>query len=72
MLRIGYRMPLGLMIRPAVRIIRELPPSLTAYRINSLLPRSPALRPLLSCGVRSMLTKKTPLGLNLTADTVGI
>ena len=33
MLRIGYRMPLGLMIRPAARIIRELPPSLAAYRV---------------------------------------
>jgi len=28
MLRIGYRMPLGLMTRPAARIVRELPPSL--------------------------------------------
>jgi len=28
MLRIEYRMPLGLMTRPAARIVRELPPSL--------------------------------------------
>jgi hypothetical protein len=34
MLRIGYRKPLGLMIRPAVRIVRELPPSLSTYRIT--------------------------------------
>ena len=34
MLRIGYRTPLGFEIRPADRIIRELPPSLTAYRLR--------------------------------------
>lgn len=33
MQRTGYRLPLGLMIRPAARVIRELPPSLAAYRV---------------------------------------
>ena len=44
--------PLGLMIRPADQIIRELPPSLSAYwlRFSSAPPR---LRCLLTCGVRS-------------------
>ena len=33
MLRVGYRMPLDFEIRPVPRIIRELPPSLSAYRV---------------------------------------
>ena len=33
MLRIDYRIPLDLMIRPVARIVRELPPSLTTYRV---------------------------------------
>lgn len=59
MLRVGYRMPLGLMIRPADQIIRELPPSLAAYwlRFPSAPPR---LGCLLSCGVRSAPKQKPP------------
>jgi hypothetical protein len=34
MLRVDYRKPLGLMIRPAVRVVRELPPSPKTYRIT--------------------------------------
>jgi hypothetical protein len=33
MLRVGYRIPLDLMIRPVARIVRELPPSLSTYRV---------------------------------------
>lgn len=33
MRRIEYRLPLGLMMRPAARVIRDLPPSLAAYRV---------------------------------------
>jgi hypothetical protein len=33
MLRTDYRTPLDLMIRPVARIVRELPPSLSTYRV---------------------------------------
>ena len=57
MLRIGYRMPLGLTMRPADRILRELPPSLSAYRLR--FPSAPPrLRCLLTCGVRVAAIKK--------------
>ena len=51
------------MIRPAPRIIRELPPSLTAYRVR--FPSAPPrLGCLLSCGVRRLnVDEKKPLGL---------
>jgi hypothetical protein len=55
MLRID-RMPLGLMIRPAARIVRELPPSLTAYRVAVSFRAAPLAAPT-SCGVRSAKAK---------------
>ena len=34
MLRIDYRMPLGLMIQPAAQIVRELPPRPKSYCVT--------------------------------------
>ena len=45
MRRIGYRLPLGLMIRPAARVIRELPPSLAAYRVAVSFRAAPLAAP---------------------------
>jgi hypothetical protein len=45
MRRIGYRLPLGLMMRPAPRIIRELPPSLAAYRVQVFFQAAPDAAP---------------------------
>ena len=56
MLRVGYRKPLGLMIRPAARVIRELPPSLAAYRVAVSFRAAPLAAPT-SCGVRSAKAK---------------
>ena len=56
MRRIGYRLPLGLMIRPAARVIRELPPSLAAYRVAVSFRAAPLAAPTF---VRSTGNKKT-------------
>ena len=42
---------LGLMMRPAARIIRELPPR-RSHTVSRFSSERPHLRPLLSCGVR--------------------
>lgn len=45
MRRIDYRLPLGLMMRPAPRILRELPPSLAAYRVQVFFQAAPSAAP---------------------------
>jgi hypothetical protein len=56
--------PLGLMMRPADQIVRELPPSLSAYwlRFPSAPPR---LGCLLTCGVRLLNHIQMMAGVNL-------
>ena len=62
MLRIGYRTPLGLTIRTAARVIRELPPSLSAYRVR-FSPAPPRLGAYYRAGYG--LNAKSPLVLAL-------
>ena len=45
MRRIGYRQPLGLMIRPAARVIRELPPRPKSFRVAVFFRAAPLAAP---------------------------
>ena len=60
MLWIGHT-PLGLMIRPAARIIRELPPSLTTYRVAVYFHAGP-LAPLTIVWSTGTAESKKPIG----------
>jgi hypothetical protein len=50
MLPIGYGKPLGLTIRPAPPIIRDLPPSLAAYGVQVFSQAAPAAAPAIAWG----------------------
>lgn len=54
MRRIGYRLPLGLMMRPARWIVRELPPSPKTYHLKVFFQAAPGAAPAIawSAGAR--------------------
>jgi len=60
MLRIDYRTPLGLMIRPAAWIVRELPPS-QWHTMSPFASTQADVYPLVTSGVR--LSRGEELGL---------
>ena len=63
MLRIGYRMPLGLTIRPAARVIRELPPSPETYRVAVFFRAAPLAAPTFVRSTDASVENKKPLSL---------
>jgi len=57
MLRIDYRKPLGLMIRPAAWIVRELPPS-QWHTMSPFASTQADVYPLVTSGVRLYVVEK--------------
>ena len=60
MRRIDYRLPLGLMMRPAPRILRELPPSLAAYRVQVFFQAAPSAAPAIAWSAGARGETKNP------------
>jgi hypothetical protein len=61
MRRIGYRLPLGLMMRPARWIVRELPPSPKTYHLQVFFQAAPGAAPAIAWSAGARRATKKPL-----------
>jgi len=61
MRRVGYRLPLGLMMRPAPPIVRELPPSPKTYGVQVFFQAAPDAAPAIAWSAGARRATKKPL-----------